>query len=365
MVVLMLPHWKRASLVAAMLFLLTATTCSQAPEPPTRKASESPIQKATQTGRHVAIPRANYAGVAWLRPDTIFISLLPDSESLRTELWSVRLNGSDFVQVPIADPECAREDIHALTRLPDRRIGFIEFCMKNPNFAIPNTDGIFLSAVDPASGRVERLMNEPLGFNGHQFTWNPQLTEGFASTLSDLCGSVAGLNREGLIYRSIPVEDAGSTWDLADFFLDSGEHCDDYGRADWPAWSPDGASVAFFASAPQMEGSAFDRVNLPWSIFVMSARDLEPRKVLGGILHPRGLSWSIDGRLAFSGTVASHGSGTWTFDPDSGELAQVSSALISWLDWSPEGTKIAAISNVGPPAQPEDTLLIFDATPAT
>jgi hypothetical protein len=54
-------------------------------------------------------------------------------------------------------------------------------------------------------------------------------------------------------------------------------HCGDYGRADWPAWSPDGESIAFFASAPQTEGSAFDRVNLPWSLFVMSADALEPR----------------------------------------------------------------------------------------
>ena len=335
-----------------MLLILVTTTCSQG------------VERSNQDGRILAIPSANYAGVAWLRPDTIFLSRIPDPESIHTELWSVRPNGSGFVQVPIDDPECARADIHALSRLPDRRLGFIEFCLNNPNFAIPSNDNIYLSSVDPASGRVERLMNEPLGFNGHQFTWNPQLTEGFASTLSDLCGSVVGLYRDGPVYLSIPVEDAGFTWDLADFFEDDGQHCGDYGRADWPAWSPDGASVAFFASAPQTEGSAFDRLDLPWGLFVMSATDLEPHKVLGGVLHPRGLSWSTDGRLAFSGTATDRGSGTWTFDPDSGELEQVSAILTAWLDWSPEGTRIAAISDAGPPSQPEDTLLIFDAARA-
>jgi len=175
-----------------MLLILVTTTCSQG------------VERFNQDGRILAIPSANYAGVAWLRPDTIFLSRIPDPESIHTELWSVRPNGSGFVQVPIDDPECARADIHALTRLPDRRIGFIEFCLNNPNFAIPSNDNILLSAVDPASGRVERLMKEPIGFNGHQFTWNPQLTEGFASTLSDLCGSVVGLYRDGPVYLSIP-----------------------------------------------------------------------------------------------------------------------------------------------------------------
>jgi hypothetical protein len=336
-----------------MLLVLVTTTCSQG------------VELSNLDGRVVAIQPANYAGVAWVSPESIFLTRIPDPESVRTELWSVRPDGSGFAEVPISDPECARADLHAITRLPDRRIGFIEFCLNNPNFAIPSNDNIFLSAVDPASGRVERLMNEPLGFNGHQFTWNPQLTQGFASTLSDLCGSVAGMNRVGLIYLPIPVEDAGFTWDLAEFFYDDGEHCDDYGRADWPAWSPDGASVAFFTSVPQTEGSAFDRADLPWSLFVMSANALEPRKVLGGVLHPRGLSWSIDGRLAFSGTVTDRGRGTWAFDPDSGELAQVSSALTSWLDWSPEGNKIAAVTDVGSPAKPEDKLLIFDAARIT
>ena len=336
-----------------MLTALVATTCSQRIDGPIRKY------------RVVAIPPAYYAGVAWLSPEAIFLIRIPDPESVGTELWSVRPNGFDFVQVPIDDPECARADIHALTRLPDRRIGFIEFCLSNPNFVIPSNDKIFLSALDPGSGRVDRLMSEPLGFNGHQFTWNPQLTQGFASTLSDLCGSIAGLQRDGPFYPPIPIEDDGFVWDLAEFFVDDGQHCDDYGRADWPAWSPDGERIAFFASAPQTEGSAFDRVTLPWSLFVMSADALEPRKVLGGVLHPRGLSWSTAGRLAFSGTVADHGSGTWTFDPGSGDLVRLSPTLTSWLDWSPEGNRIAAISDAGPPSQPEDILLIFDAASPT
>ena len=336
-----------------MLTALVATTCSQGIDGPIRK------------GRAVAIPSAYYPGVAWLSPEAIFLIRISDPDSIGTELWSVRPNGSNFVQVPIDDPKCASTDIHALTRLPDRRIGFIEFCLNNPNFVIPSNDNIFLSALNPASGRVNRLMSEPLGFNGHQFTWNPQLTEGFASTLSDLCGSIAGLRRDRPFYPPIPVKDDGYSWDLADYFVDEGHHCDDYGRADWPAWSPDGASIAFFASASQIEGSAFDRVNLPWSLFVMSAEALEPHKVLGGVLHPRGLSWSTDGRLAFSGTVSDRGSGTWTFDPDSEEIVRVSPTLTSSLDWSPEGTSIAAISDVDPPSQREDILLIFDAASTT
>jgi hypothetical protein len=266
--------------------------------------------------------------------------------------------------MPIAleDPGCERVDAHAISRLPDGRVGFAGSCLPTADAGIPSANRIFVAAADPADGEVERLLEEPLGFNPHQLTWDPALTEGFASTLSDLCGSIAGLTRTGPYYPDIEVADEDYLWNLSDYFLDRGQHCDRYGRADWPAWSPDGASVAFFASGKASANTDFDRANTPWALYLMSALDQDPAIVLDRVLQPRGLVWSSDGRLAFSGHVIDEGDGIWTFDPRTGDLRRVTTRPAVWIGWSPDGSKIAGIVDVGASTQsPARAVFVYEA----
>jgi hypothetical protein len=94
----------------------------------------------------------------------------------------------------------------------------------------------------------------------------------------------------------------------------------------------------------------------------MSAEDLQPERLLGGILHPQGLGWSDDGRLAFSGGRIGQRGGFWIFDPGSRELMKISDKSLTSLAWSPDGDEIAGIYEPDPRSSPpEGVLLIFDS----
>ena len=116
-----------------------------------------------------------------------------------------------------------------------------------------------------------------------------------------------------------------------------------------PAWSPDGASIAFI-SAPTSPTSSRDR---NWSvegrlITIHTVATGVSRDIVlpnGDFIGPHAISWSPDGqRIAF---VAYEGEYPWkpavyTVGADGSELTRISDA-ISGPAWSPDGERIAIV----------------------
>lgn len=321
--------------------------------------SSSPNSTTTRITR-LPIPAGLYSGVAWLPNGWIVVEYSPESGS---QLWRLRPDGSDFERLPLtADPAFRRTEYSDPTALPDGNLGFVKWCF-GPGVRL------YLESYSWDSGKETRLALHELPFNPHQFTFDPDMRSRFLSTLSDICGTIAAFNSKQVQPLHIRITDHGHSWRLDDYFRrDPARPCSDEGRADWPTLSADGSRLAFLASSPAPGVRDFARLNLPWSIFVTDRPDLAPRAVLGGLRHPRGLTWSPDGRwLAFGGEIDGRGAGTWLFDPTSHRLVRIADNNPDELAWSRDGQQIVGVFNPNPSqSPPRDQVLILDvATPGS
>lgn len=136
------------------------------------------------------------------------------------------------------------------------------------------------------------------------------------------------------------------------------------------AWSPDGTSIAFLASSMSRVGDR-DLV-LHQGLYVIRADASDLREILpceGPVCRIRDLSWSPDGtRIAFVSDSQSSGrleSALFVIDADGGEPRELCSGVqrcgqgIADPQWSPDGTRILfsnqdvlnfSIAGVGPSA---------------
>ena len=201
------------------------------------------------------VPRGYYYDVAWLSNGWLIVNHHPYPEHRGGPIWSDRLwqlrsNGRDFAPLPLApEARCRRTGHLWPLALPDGRLGFQVWCVEMDNgseyqrryWAYDLATGATtpLSAADP-------LM--PLG----PVTWNPMMTRGLIGGRG-ICGSIIWLTPGGLEFSPFSVRDGDRSWRLDSEFLRQrsgiSEPCTQEGLARNPAWSPDGATIAFFCLA--------------------------------------------------------------------------------------------------------------------
>jgi Tol biopolymer transport system component len=85
---------------------------------------------------------------------------------------------------------------------------------------------------------------------------------------------------------------------------------------------------------------------------------------LTGVTHARQLSWSPEGDwLAFIGDMRGQTQVGWLYNTRTNQVRQFTDDYVEWLAWSPDGTEIAAIRNVGgPAATPQRDLVTYEVT---
>jgi hypothetical protein len=232
-------------------------------------------------------------------------------------------------------------DYLGLTTIDARTAGFAQVCHRSIQ---SETDA--LMQLDAASGKTELLAKAD--FPVARFTWSAGADAGLVTDSSEICSKIGIATEEGVNPLQVLVGEGANRFSLGANL--GGDSCRD-GRADWPAWSPDGSRIALFAS-PDSEGrTGLDRLRSPWDLYISGSDFTKMEPALKDVLSPRGLIWSPDNtRLAFSGTRDGE-PGTWIFDESSNQLTKVSSDDLAWLTWSPDGQRLAGLEEVESPEE--------------
>jgi Tol biopolymer transport system component len=156
------------------------------------------------------------------------------------------------------------------------------------------------------------------------------------------------MKRDGPRPLDVAISDAGKSWRVDQTTPAPNGGCDQDGRADLPAWSPDGGTIAFVGSPKSIGLKGQARLSAPWNLYLLNPVDLKLKKALAELSGPSGLAWSPDSRwLAFSGEL-DHSGGLWLYQIASGKVVRIDTAQPGLLAWSPDGRQLAAIESVGP-----------------
>jgi hypothetical protein len=320
--------------------------------------------------RMTPIPTHNlseFTGVAWASPEWVAMAVLPNPTDVTAsvEIWRMRPDGRALQPVVLpTDAKCERTRYVNPISLLDGRVGLVKVCDHDTQKSrIPTSYSLVALSLDFRS--VELLVTgKTLGymksFAPPMLTVSPDMDQAIVSAGNVLCSSIALV--DGLGLRSLPVTvgEGERSWRVDQYFLSHGEDCTSSGRADLPAWSPDGAYVAF-AGSPQSVGLSGDaRLSAPWNLYLLDAQGWSLELVQEDVFSPSQLVWSPDGRwLVFSGSLAEGRSGTWLLDTE-GRLLQLAPTEIRSPTWSPDGRAIVGIRDV--PSDGAEELVLLDVT---
>jgi hypothetical protein len=283
--------------------------------------------------------------LTWLSTGQI---ILNETSGVFETLWSVTSRGAGLSQLrlPTHDSACRIISYLRPRRLPDGALGFLRWCdLSGP------VDATQLSLVryDVRSGSMQAIMQHPLGFNPDEFTWDPTFTRGFFSVTSSICAGIGGMTRNSVVNVSLSLPVAGLPHKLdEDLHSPGSADCTNEIKADLPAWSPDGARIAFLASPQAVGISGFGRLDQPWNLYLVRHDGARPSPMLQGLVDPRRLAWAPDSRrIAYAGSVVGKGSGIWIFDTATRSLRKIAAGDYASLAWSPDGAQLAAIRDIG------------------
>jgi hypothetical protein len=202
--------------------------------------------------------------------------------------------------------------------LPDGRIGFLG-CGEGSNWSI--------FALGWQTGEVEQLLKGSLveGYSSKDFTWNPQMTRGVQEMVNAAQGTIYWITPEGSAPMDVEIEDQGLRWNLKDYY----EHHDSLepgiGYVRSPAWSPDGKTIAFFASTYGMREEPHLKANIGFELYFMDPSELKPVQAISGIVNAVRIRWSPDSKyLLFSGCAgARQKCGLWIYSLEAKTLTLV------------------------------------------
>ncbi len=171
------------------------------------------------------------------------------------------------------------------------------------------------------------------------------MTRGVQEMGDDLSGTIYWIDPHGPSPMDVEVEDKGLAWNLRDYY--EGKR-NGVGIAENPAWSPDGKTIAFFASNYGMRETPVPDLNVRSELYFMSPSTLRPIPVLIGIVDDGIVRWSPDSkRLVFFGCIGLQVEcGLWLYDISGKILTLVDSGDYfydaTWIG----NTKLAAIRDV-------------------
>jgi hypothetical protein len=178
-----------------------------------------------------------------------------------------------------------------------------------------------------------------------------------ASVGSRICQGIGEVQQGTLVPLDIVLSDGGRSFNLKDTIAPT-DDCSKIGRADDPAWAPDGKTLAFFASTAAIGDDGPNRLDAPAGLYLWSREhSLEP--ALRGLVHAAGMAWNPTGTwLAFGAEIQGFGPGTWLFNVQTRNLVRVGEQPAIASAWSPDGKSLAISTSLSTTAIRRDLVVI-------
>jgi len=303
----------------------------------------------------MSFPTAFYENVIYLNDRIIAFSHDPNKHPSERVSYAYEGDQNLHLFKLAQDPTC-RETAYNIFGgvLPDNRLGLLKDCLTQLPASIPS-----ILAYDWQTGTLEQIVKGPIaeGDLPKAFTWNPQMTKGVQEMGNGIEGTIYWISPEGASPMDIEIEDQGLKWNLKDYFEG---HTERVGSASFPAWSPDGNTIAFFASAYGIREEPRPKMNAKRALYLMKVSDLKPVQVIPEIPNAFRLRWSPDSKqLLFSGCMGSQFQcALWLYNVDTKLLASIDKGDFQDFTWI-NNEEIVAIRNI---ALPYDDNQIFEYT---
>jgi hypothetical protein len=329
----------RIAVCVALLILIALTSCL----PEKKIALEI-------TKIQLFFPSAYYTHVIYLDNHVIGFSFDVDADREKSIFFAHEGDKSLTLFQPELGLTCTMYGYFEIVNLlPDGRLGLLKHCVDKSGATIYLSTERSVYAYDWNTNELEKLVEGKLAgrSNVWGYTWNPDMTLGVLETRSQWQGTLSWIDRDGEKLMDVEIQDRGLAWNLKDWSVG----VERAGMADTPAWSPDGKTIAFFATAYGILEEPLPKYNFQKSLFFMNAETLVPEIVIQNIASPWKLYWSPNSQfLLFSGCYGINLTcGLWRYDVINKTLSLIDEgASFSDFTWI-TNDKVVAIKEVEKP----------------
>jgi hypothetical protein len=279
-------------------------------------------------------PKANYDHI--ISVDGKLLAFITD------DLRYIQEGDQAFSKLDLpSDPACDLSTRYIpFGTLPDGRLELWKDCHKQPKAETS------LFAYEWEAGTMEEIANDlPLGSN--LASWNPDGTRGIVYLYSGFSsGTLYWVWKDGFGPLDLTINSNGLSWNVSDDFPDfRGADRGLTGDVERADWSPDGQSIAFFASPEAIGKIDAERFYVEHNIYIMDSVLLKPQLMLSNIHFPGYIEWSPDSKyIAFTGQYgSSKQDGIWLYSLDTDSVIKIAKGRFRGILWAPEGKSLIAI----------------------
>jgi hypothetical protein len=281
-------------------------------------------------------------GITWPASTRLVVATSPD-QTVAFRLATVSIEDGDLSEIaPPVVTTCARIGIANPTALSETELLATQACVHPIGSGTPDSTAIL--ALDLATGTytARASVGDIRGSPG-AIAASPDGSR-LRVAMGSLCGVIVEATPDGPIPLDVVVGDGDRTFSLAD--TTPGPDCRQRGWADWPAWSPDGSEIAFFAAPSAIGLDGPDRGSAPAGLYVMTPDATSASEILPDVVVPRGLAWSPDGRFLAFGGERDGRKATFILERATGDVRTIHDRRFDWVAWSPDGMRIAGLQIV-------------------
>ena len=218
-----------------------------------------------------------------------------------------------FIEIPFQeDTRCRRTSYTLPTALPDGKIGFNMICDGRwPERPIGQDGARYLVAYDWGSQQFEQIVAEPLPIESGVFSWHPEMIRG-VQEVGSLFRTLTWLTPTQADPITLTITDGQRSWSLAEN-LNEVTDTTRVGTVRYPAWSPDGRFIAFWAASNvvQYPSGTLNPAGI-YNLYLLDPDALQLQTILRGVAEVGPVVWSPNSQwLAFTGVINAFRDNLW------------------------------------------------------